>query len=247
MSTAPLNEMLPDAVRDFIGNSIVVGDMALPASYPELHQLEAWQVGFRSHGLTGESLVSRASGAWQPGWYVIALNGFDDPFFIDLDEAASGFPVYQAPHGAGRWDAAMAAPNLQRFGWLLSALRGLKDDDVGTLRFIEAEADITSAPWREVCEGRRNREALAEELAPMATDYDPEDFQHGTLIVTDVGPRKLQLVQILRQALDLSLQEALALAAGRDFAVGHGPLIQLRRLRDKLAASGASVEFRPDA
>ncbi|WNJ92385.1 hypothetical protein [Bosea sp. 685] len=257
----PLADGLQDVIRDFIEARIVVGNLALPTHYPELHEIGAWQVGFRSHGITGESLVSRASGDWQPGWYVIALNGFDDPFFIDIDERSAGFPVYYAAHGAGRWDAVTAAASLQRFGQLLSALNDVKDDDEQLLKLIETEADMTNALWSEVHQGvierealerealereALEREALEKEFPLDETTCDPADFQQGALVITDVGSQKLKVVQVMRQALGLSLPEVLALAGERDIVVGTGLPIQLRRLRDKLVELGATVEFRPE-
>ena len=243
----PLDESLPDEVKDFITSEIVVGDMALPSSYPKLHELEAWQVGFRSHGLTDESLVSTRPGAWQPGWYVIALNGFDDPFFIDIAQKAAGFPIYYAPHGAGRWDVTIVAPCIQHFSQILLALRKMEGDDAQALQFIETETDATNTLWREVCEARRDREATEREPTQPDTDYDPKDLEQGTLVIIDVGPHKLKVVQILRRALDVSLHEALTLAEERNIVVSSGPLVRLRRIQDRLTALGALTEFRSNA
>jgi ribosomal protein L7/L12 len=242
-----LEEILPDEVKKFIASEVVVGDATLPSRYPKLSELGAWQVGFRSHGITGESLVSKASGAWQPGWYVIALNGFDDPFLVDIDEGSPGFPVYYAAHGAGRWDAIAVAPSLQRFAQLLSALRDLADDDARAVLFIETETGAENSLWDEVYKSFRSREALGKESGQIEAKYDAEDLQRGTLFVTDVGPQKTKVVQILRGVLDLSLREALALATGSDIVIGTGPMIQFRRIHNQLVALGASVEFRPNA
>ncbi|MDG9927312.1 MULTISPECIES: hypothetical protein [unclassified Pseudomonas] len=56
-------------------------------------------------------------------------NDFGDPFFIDLDEEAQGFPVYYAPHGAGRWDAERVASSLRHFAEILAALRDIGADE----------------------------------------------------------------------------------------------------------------------
>jgi len=239
-----LNETLPNEVKDFIAAEIVAGDMALPSHYPQPHELQAFQVGYRSHGLTGEDLVSTASGGWRPGWFVIARNYFDDPFFIDIAEEAAGFPVYYARHGAGRWDAVIAAPSLQLFGQILSALRELKSDDTRTQHFIEAETDATNALWREVLEGLKHR---GEEQEPLEPVSDPKDFEFGDLILTEVGPQKLKVVQIVRRVLDVSLPQAMTVAAERDLVVCSGPRGggRLRRIQEQLTALGASTEFRP--
>jgi hypothetical protein len=240
----PLDEILPDEVKDFIAAEIVAGDMALPSHYPKPHELRALQVGYRSHGLTGEDLVSTVPGGWQPGWLVIAQNYFDDPFFIDIAEEASGFPVYYARHGAGRWDAVIAAPSLQRFSQILSALRALGGDDARVRHFIETETDATNALWSEVLEGLKYREEEQEAPEPA---QDPKDFELGDLILTEVGPQKLKVVQIVRRALDVSAPQAMTVVAKRDLVVCSGPRGggRLRRVQEQLTALGASTEFRP--
>lgn len=240
----PLDEILPNEVQDFIAAEIVAGDMALPSHYPKPHELRAFQVGYRSHGLTGEDLVSTAPGGWRPGWLVIAQNYFGDPFFIDVTEQASGFPVYYARHGAGRWDAVIAAASLRRFGQILLALRAAGSDDARTRHLIETETDATNAPWNEVLEGLKYREE--EQEAPEPAD-DPEGFELGDLILTEVGPRKLKVVQIVRRALDVPLPQAMSRTAERDLVVCSGPRGggRLRRIQALLTALGASTEFRP--
>lgn len=234
---------LPHAARQFIEATIVAGDMALPFHYPRPEQWEGWQSGFRYYGITGESLIATTPGEWQPGWHVIALNGFDDPFFIDLGEEAQGFPVYYAPHGAGRWDAELAAPSLQRFGELLTALRDLGDDDAAAQLLIETEAGLDTELWNEVFEGRQDRPATAKE---SDSTPDPAAWQHGTLVVTAIGPQKMKIAHFLKRALALSPQEALALAAQGDITVAEGYLVRLRGMQAQLQALGATVEFRPD-
>lgn len=235
---------LPHAALQFIEAALVAGDMALPFHYPRAEQWEGWQSCFRYNGRTGESLVAATPGAWQPGWYVIALNGFDDPFFIDLGEEAQGFPVYYAPLGAGRWDAQQAAPSLQRFGEMLAVLCGIGDDDAAALRWIEAEVGLTTALWREVFETRQQRST--EPPDPPAPPPDPAAWQHGTLVITAIGPQKLKVVQFLKQALELSPQEALAMAAQGDIVVADGYLAHLRSTQARLQALGATVELRLD-
>jgi ribosomal protein L7/L12 len=64
------------------------------------------------------------------------------------------------------------------------------------------------------------------------------------LLITDIGKQKIKVVQLLRKVLDLPLQQAMALATGRDIIAGVGPLIKLSHIRDNLVALGASVKFR---
>lgn len=243
LPSRPAFPSLPAAVRQFMEAGVVAGDMALPFHYFRPEEWEGLQSGFRWHGITGESLLATTPGEWQPGWYVIALNGFDDPFFIDLGQAAQGYPVYYAPHGAGRWDAQGVAPSLQRFGEMLAALRDQGDDDVAALRWMQAEVDPSTELWREVLEGRQQRTTQDEIPATLP---DPAVWQHGTLVITAAGPQKMKIAHWLRQALDLTPRQALALAGQPGITVGDGYLVQMRRAQAQLQELGATVEFRPD-
>jgi hypothetical protein len=238
--------MWDDSIREFIASRIVPGDLLLPVHYPELEQLDGFQTGFRTHGHSGESLVSSADGAWQPGWYVIAMTGLDDPIFIDETERGSGYPVYTAPHGAGRWDPMAIAPSLAAFSRTLAALAKAEDDPRRFENIIAAEPGFPDTFWREVIE-ERQRSVSEEDLSPSGGDYDPEDYAEGDLIVTDIGSQKLKAVGIISKACGLSLKETLALVAAPEVKAGSGMRIRLRRLQGQLEAVGATVIFRPRA
>lgn len=238
------NQRFPEAVTTFIAARLVVGEAMLPAFYPEPDGLDALQIGFRSDGITGKSLISETEGGWQPGWHVIALNELDDPFFVDICDRENGYPVYHAPHGAGRWNATLVAPSLSRMAEILSILREVKDDHARFSQALDAETDMSNRFWQEVQAARD--EAESENLQETQNDaYDLKDYENGDLIVTSLGPQKLQVVQIVSKALGIPLKDALALAANGEFRAGSGPRIQLRRLRDQLEACGSKVEFRP--
>jgi hypothetical protein len=200
-------------------------------------------VGFRSHGRTGGSLVSTDAGAWQPGWFVVALNYFDDPFFIDVANEAAGFPVYFAKHGGARWDAIPVAVSLRRFSEILFRLKAMGDDDAQMSRFVEDELDVASPFWSEILQARRERPVEDQQIAPAA--YDPANLVTVELVVIDFGSQRLKVTQVLRRVLGLSPQEALALAVKPEVLVGKGPRISLQRLAAELTAAGAKTEFRP--
>ncbi|MFC4256153.1 hypothetical protein GRI97_11510 [Altererythrobacter xixiisoli] len=235
-----MDEPLPEEIARFIAAAVVTGDLVLPYHYPAIDELAAFQIGYRSHGLTGESLVSCEDGGWQPGWLVIAQNYFGDPFFIDTGEGAAGFPVHYAPHGAGRWDAITVAPSCREFGAALAHLQGTGDADA-------LEAIISGDPdhplWREAIAERRER---AEDDA-VEPAYDPRAIEQGDLIVTDLGPHKMKVIRLLREVLGLSLQDAMALSAQPDILVGSGPRVSFGWIERDLIAQGASVTFRPQA
>lgn len=235
---------VPEAVTEFVEAAVVAGDMALPFHFPEVSQLPAWQAGFRFHALDHRSLVSELPGAWQPGWLVIALNAFDDPFFVDLHEQARGFPVYYAPHGAGRWEPLQVAAEIQGFSRRLRVLRELATDDVSVMRFLAAETDPANALWREVREARAERPA--EIQAECEATWDPDDWQQGALILIAAGSRKIEVAQVLAQQLGLRSPAALTLASKRCAVVREGRRRCVRELQRRLLAVGAEVVFRSD-
>lgn len=236
---------LPETLQAFLTNPIIVGDVYLPTHYPAPGHLDDFQIGFRTHGLTGESLVSEAEGAWHPDWYVIALTGLDDPIFISEAEAQSGYPVYYAPHGAGRWDAVLIAPSLVAFGQLLAALAEVNDDNAEFERLIIEATASSNKFWREILEARREAED-DEDSSSDTTDYDPADYERGDLIVKDLGPHKLKVVQMISKSRKVSLKEALVLAEALPFTAASGMRLQLRDLIERLEELGATVEFRPE-
>lgn len=235
----------PEALRTFLAQGTVVGDLLLPMHYATPDHFEAFQSGFRTQGLTGESLVSEADGGWHPQWYVIALSGLDDPLFIAAGEADSGYPVYTAPHGAGRWDALQIAPDLTTFGRLLQALAEVTDDDLESERRVRTATGSVNEYWREIFDARVEQAELEEELPTDDVPCDPDDFTSGDLIVTALGPHKLKVVQLVSQCRGLALKDALALVEAPEFQVACGVRRSLHHLIAKLEALGATVAFRP--
>jgi len=233
---------LRENIKDLLAARIVVGDMNLPMRYAE--DIDAFQIGFRINARTGENLVSEADGGWRPGWYVVAQNGFDDPFFVDTGGHDGSYPVHFARHGAGRWDPVLIAPGVGDFIEILTVLAEAWDDPLLFERIIASRTDALNGFWRDVLQDRQ--EALAEDAeTPESKAYISGDFEQGRLIVTGVGSQKLKVVQILGKSLGLPLKEALALADHSEFEAGSGLKIQLRGLRNQLEALGATVEFRP--
>ena len=236
-------QWLNNTVKQFIENAIVSGDAALPFHYPPIQQLDSFQIGFRQHGISGKSLVSTKSGDWQPSWYVVARNQFDDPFFIDANEMLQNFPVYYAPIGAGQWTALQVAPNIERLSQLLLALHNFADDELAA-QFIEVEMDSPNELWQEVIKSRRNRQNLADELAQSDTPYNADDWQTGVLILTDAGPQKIKVAQVVKQMLNLTPQQALTLLEKQEITLAEDYFINCRRTQNLLLDLGASVIFR---
>lgn len=233
---------LPDAVRAFLEAAVTPGEMTLPFHYATPERWGEQQRGFRVHGITGEDLTASRAGEWQPGWVVIALNGFDDPFFIDVSESAQGFPVYYAPHGAGRWNAECIAPTLASFSERLLALRDAADDDAAFLHYLDTLPGAQSPFWSDV----RSERLAREEEEDLCVPPDPAVWQQGRLVITAPGPQKLKVIQLLRKTLNLPLSEVMAFVAQPPIVAGEDFHIRLRPLEEALVALGASVEFQPD-
>mgnify|MGYP005751478861 CR=1 FL=1 len=233
---------IPEEVKDFIEAKVVTGDMALPFHYPEACELLGWQAGFRFHARDRSSLVSESPGAWQPGWFVIALNAFDDPFFIDLGGRPQGFPVYYAAHGAGRWDALQVATRLDGFSRCLRLLREHPELDPAALHVLSVEADLDNALWREVRDARAEPADGAAVVGEARSD--PGDWQPGALVLVAAGQHKLKLAQMLARQLGMGAPSALALASTPNVVLRKGNRVSLRALQRGLLALGAEVEFR---
>ncbi|MGK9172986.1 SMI1/KNR4 family protein [Yokenella regensburgei] len=232
-------EKIPDAILAFITAAVTPGDILLPFHYPQPAQWHAWHSGYRWHGITGENLVAKTPGMWQPGWYLIALNGLDDPFFINLDEAAQGYPVYYAAHGAGSWQAERIAPNLDAFHTLLAQLHHA--DEATALALLDAHTEPESRFWGEL----RETWLSEENEEDSDTRVDPLDWQAGRLLITGTGPQKLKVVHVLRKALNLPLAGALGFVASLPVCVGEDYRLRLRPLERALQDTGATLIFEP--
>jgi hypothetical protein len=235
---------LPPSVQAFVDAALVVGDLGLPQWYPEPGGIDAFQVGYRSHGHTGEDLSSEAPGQWHPAWLAVAANYFRDPYFIDLREADAGYPVWWAPASAGRWTPSPVAASIERFGALLQALAALGDDPGAMLARIEREPGTEGAPWREI---RANlAEAMdAPEAEEASSPVDPTHWTRGALVLRDAGARRVEVAQCLVRLLGVAPARALALLKALPLELCSGFQTHLEADLRSLRALGATVDFVP--
>jgi len=235
---------LPPSVQAFVDAALVVGDLGLPQWYPEPGGIDAFQVGYRSHGHTGEDLSSEAPGQWHPAWLAVAANYFRDPYFIDLREADAGYPVWWAPASAGRWTPSPVAASIERFGALLQSLAALGDDPGAMLARIEREPGTEGAPWREI---RANlAEAVdAPEEEEASAPLDPAHWTRGALVLRDAGARRVEVAQCLVRLLGVAPARALALLKALPLELCSGFQTHLEADLRSLRALGATVDFVP--
>ncbi len=232
---------IPVPVKEILDAAVCPGDICLPSCYPVAENFEALQAGFRTHGITGENLTGTASGQWQPHWYVVALNGMDDPFFVDFSEAAKGYPVYYAPHGAGSWDASEVAPSAAAFIAYMRALETRFDDQAATLAWLRGHTDVEhNELWKEVYTNAADRTEEA------ATPVDMSEWIPGSIVITGLGENKLKLIQLLKETLQITNAAAMALSRQKEIIFRKGYLVHLKASLQQLEKMGAVAEFRAD-
>ncbi|WP_053003980.1 SMI1/KNR4 family protein [Sphingobacterium sp. Ag1] len=230
---------IPLPVERFITKQHVCGNMYLPFHYPKIDELESWQSGFRFHGITEENLTGVAVGQWQPGWYVVALNGLDDPFFVDFTEGNEGFPVYYAPHGAGKWEAVKIADSLVAFSDLLDKIAEFQNDIELLVDWLTKEIEPDNLFWEEVIEvlsQENENEPVSEQIVPAA-------WTPGKLLLTSVGSNKIRVLSYLRGLMELSLPEALELSHSLPVVIDEDYELRLRPIMNDLKGLGAEVIF----
>jgi hypothetical protein len=141
---------IPPEIAGFIEQEITVGKMCLPDHYPIPDKFSEFQAGYRYDANSGELLTGEQVGDFQPTWFVVAANYFDDPFYVDLLEQAVGFPVYFSYHGAGSWTPLKVSATLREFSALLSTLVGLQADAEASAQLLRSIPNAENEFWQEV-------------------------------------------------------------------------------------------------
>jgi len=230
---------IPQLILQFIENHTETSTMLLPFHYPKKDEWEEFQSGFRYHGLSGKDLTSTEEGKWQPGWYVIARNEMDDPFFIDLSEEASGFPVYYALHGAGRWDAIALGFDIASLGRFLEQMGKAGKDKTACLQLVELSTDIRNPFWLELLTSIQEWDDEEAEN----TEIDPALLRYGKLVITDAGPNKVKVAKYLMKIWNIGPQEVLARLTQPDVLVANGFALHLQKYTDDLRQLGVNVAW----
>ena len=140
---------IPAPIADFIQTQAITALLCLPQNYPAPDGFEAFQDGYRYNANTGQTLTGQGDGDFKPSWYVICTNYFGDPFFVDFSEEAYGFPVYYAPHGAGRWDAQLITKTIKQFTTMLQGLIMVEDDAPRSIALINSFPFSSETLWQE--------------------------------------------------------------------------------------------------
>lgn len=149
---------IPPEIEAFITQQIEVGQMCLPDHYPTVADFNDFQAGYRYNAVTGEDVTGTQPGDFQPTWYLIAANYFDDPFYVDFSEGEMGYPVYFSYHGAGSWTPLKVAATVLGFTELLTKLLDLKENNDAFLRTLRSVPDANNEFWQEVITSYETRD-----------------------------------------------------------------------------------------
>ena len=232
---------LPAALRDFLNAKIALDDAlcgSLPLDYADADALDAFQDGYKDDERDG------TAGYLKTHQYVICTNDFANPFIIDLDKAAAGYPVAFAYHGQGSWQPFPVTESLAAFADILRRLAACGDDYLRAA-CVEAHCGLSNPYWQEVCAELRETaaNAAAEEDEPP---YDPAEWARGSLVITAIGSNPTAVRQWLAHYLNLSPAAALALSRAAEITCDDNIARKFAApLLAALAKPGATATFRP--
>lgn len=235
-------KQLHSKIQNFLIQKTELNAGNLPQIYPTIEEFEEFQIGYKIHGWTKESLTGNNEGDFKESWYVICSNYCDDPFFVDFLEEEKDFPVYFAFHGSGGWTPIKISENIQDFSKHLMNIKEIENIKEKVLSYLSKNFDIKNEFWKEVYQ---EFSEINEELENPSEDQDWEDWILGKLIITNIGINKLKIVNLLKEEFKLTPQQALSLSKQTEIEFKEGYLKHLKFYNEKLNELGAKTEFRP--
>ncbi len=240
-----MSVQLPDELHHLLQAPIFFEGLEMPQHYADPKHVDWFQIGYRVHGITHEDLTSTESGAFQPTWYVFAQNEMADPFFIDIAEQEQGFPVYFARHGQGFWQAEPIAESFTAFTNYLNQIKQREQCIPELLAFVQNIAS-DSEFWCSVEYYYEELLASVEEddaFLPVNDQVNPADWEVVQVRLLALGARKLEVVKFIKDYLQLSLVQALAVTKELPLTVKQGARRFMQVLADDLQALGAEVDL----
>jgi hypothetical protein len=141
---------LPQQLLDFISQKIELENYFLPHFYPTPESFDAFQIGYRVDGNTGEKITGTNPGDFKESWYVICSSYADDPFFVDFTESAQHYPVYFAQHGTGKWTPLLVAESISAFATALRTLQTIEEHHANRQDAVAQHFNLDEEFWREV-------------------------------------------------------------------------------------------------
>ncbi|UKB77430.1 hypothetical protein [Chryseobacterium sp. MEBOG07] len=229
------------AIIQFLKKAVASEILLFPENYAVADQIYYFQDGYHYNSVENKIYSSNASGDFKLDWVVLGTNYFADPFFIDLNEHASGFPVYFAYHGQGFWEPIKVAENLISFQKMLDDVYAIKFDKEALTDYFSQYEDINNPFWEEVCEAIENMEETAENT--VDEEITAPYWQKANLYITDIGPNKMKIIALLKKEHKLSGSEALERSKSNRILFRTGYYQWLQHDGKDLEDLGAQVEF----
>lgn len=144
---------IPAAALPLVRAALRFDNLVLPQDYPEPKRWHAFQEGYRPTPKDASTAVP-VDGEWKPQWWVIATNYFADPFFVNIEEADQGFPVYFAQHGAGRWNPVVATESIDLFLRILAEVQARETTPLHAAEYV-GDVCPRNTLWIEVADTYR--------------------------------------------------------------------------------------------
>ena len=176
--------------------------------------------------------------------YAFALNAMDDPFIIDLNQAAKGFPVYFTWHDQMQPEAITGS--LAELAQHIQHIRQhAARSPEAAAQYIADYCNTAASFWREVQQSFAEHEHLAAEIARCATPPDDPDYVFGDIIVSHPGRQSTRLAASLKKHRSLNTAQALALSKSPPFVYCSGIWKHMKNHLAELQAIGVQAEFVP--
>ncbi len=158
--------VLPEVIKNFISQKIELENLCLPHFYPDLNSIQDFQIGYKIDGISGKDITGKNNGDFNKNWYVICSAYAADPFFIDITENKSNFPVYFDWHG-GNWKPIAIADSITDFIEKLKFLKDLESNPKNILKEFKNKFDLNNEFWSEVYDGYIIEKELPSDYTPL--------------------------------------------------------------------------------
>ncbi|WP_144428926.1 SMI1/KNR4 family protein [Chryseobacterium sp. StRB126] len=226
-------------ITEFLKDPVCIEGLALPENYASVEHIYYFQDGYQYNSVENKVLARDVPGEFKPSWIVLASNYFADPFFIDLNEAKDGFPVYFAWHGQGNWKPVKVAENLTEFQNVLLQIQSVRFDKAGLIDYFDENIDLENPLWEEVYA------SIEEEEECVSNSIEAYEAMGSevNLYITDIGPNKMKVIALLKREFGLSGSEALELSKKSKILFRTGYTQWLEYDRKQLEDLGAKVGF----
>ncbi|MFP3833768.1 hypothetical protein [Chryseobacterium sp. SIMBA_028] len=226
---------------NFWNQTYSVENLCLPENYPEVEDILAFQEGYAFSSVVSEKLIGEKAGDFKESWLVIASNYFADPFFVDFNDAQENFPVYFAFHGAGKWTPIKVTDRINEFQEILNKIFENRFDRNYLDSFLKELTISGNEFWDEV---RQNVLDMPDRTQEEQNEKsDESDWREAEVYIIDIGPNKMKIVSLLKEAYQLSGTEALQMSKQNRILYHKGPYKWIQASVQELENLGVTVEI----